>query len=253
MRILLTNDDGFFSPGLRALHDAVRDLGETFIVAPDREQSAASHSISLNRPLRIHEVEPGQFSVDGTPTDCVYLALNHIFQDRPPDLVISGINKGANLGDDVTYSGTVAAAIEATILDVPAFAMSLASRPPFDFGPAARFARSLAVEVAKRGLPKLCLLNVNVPGGVTSSRYRLTRQGKRTYGNKVVEATDPRGRRYYWIGGTEQQHEDIPGSDCNAVFDEKLISITPVNLDLTHYPMLEALRAWSIEGFEPLP
>lgn len=250
MRILLSNDDGVFSEGLRELRAAVMDLGEVIVVAPDREQSAASHSISLNRPLRIQELSPGEYAVDGTPTDAVYLALNHILKDRPPDLVISGINKGPNLGDDVTYSGTVAAAIEATILGVPAFAVSLAARPPFDFGPAARFARALARVVGERGLPKMVLLNVNVPGGVSELKYAITRQGRRSYGNQVVEATDPRGQHYYWIGGTEQQHEDIPGSDCNAVFDDKVVSVTPVRLDLTHEPMVEALRAWRLDGFE---
>ena len=248
MRFLLSNDDGIQSEGLRTLARALAEVGEVFVVAPDRERSAASHAISLHRPLRLHEVADGWWSVDGTPTDCVYLAIHHVLKDRRPDVVVSGINYGANLADDVTYSGTVAAAMEGALLGVPAIAISLVSRDLFDFGPAARFAARLAAQVAERGLPPGMLLNVNVPRDQPRG-YRITRLGKRTYGSAVVENLDPRGRKYYWIGGSETRHVDIPGSDCNAVLDDQLISVTPLHLDLTEYRILEELRSWDVAGF----
>ena len=249
MRVLLSNDDGVHSAGLQALADALSDVAEVFVVAPDREQSAASHAISLHRPLRIVELGPRRWSVDGTPTDCVYVALHHLLKANRPDVCISGINYGPNLGDDVTYSGTVAAAMEATLLGIPSIAVSLVGRERFDFGPAAAFARGLALEVASRGLPKGTLLNVNVPPG-TPGGFAVTRLGKRNYGSSVIENVDPRGRRYYWIGGAETKHEVISGSDCCAVFDANLVSITPLQMDMTEYGMLEPLAGWSVDGFE---
>jgi 5'-nucleotidase len=249
VRLLLSNDDGIASPGLRALREALQDLGEVWVVAPDREQSAASHSISLHRPLRLDKLGEREFAVDGTPTDCVYVALNHLMAKSPPDLVVSGINHGPNLGDDITYSGTVAAAFEAVILGVPAFAVSLVARPPRDFSAAARFSRALAEALAKTRLPRGTLLNVNVPAGA-GERYKITRMGKRSYGNLVEERTDPRGRRYYWIGGDEAQHEGTPGSDCHAIYDEKIISVTPLQLDLTSYALIDELRGWTVGGFQ---
>lgn len=251
MRFLISNDDGIQSEGLKALAEELSAIGEVFVVAPDREQSAKSHAISLHRPLRIREVAERWWSVDGTPTDSVYIALHHLLRERRPDVVVSGINYGANLADDVTYSGTVAAAMEACLLGVPAIAVSLAGRDTFDFGPAARFARGIAAEVAERKLPRGVLLNVNVPE-TEPSGYRVTRLGKRVYGSAVMEQTDPRGRKYYWIGGGESGHEDIAGSDCNAVYDEGLVSVTPLHLDLTAYRSLEGLGSWQIEGFKGL-
>jgi 5'-nucleotidase len=248
-RILVSNDDGYFSDGIVALAEAVSDLGEVWVVAPDREQSAASHAISLHRPLRIKEVRPRWFAVDGTPTDCSYLAINHLLKDRRPTLCVSGVNHGANLADDVTYSGTVAAAMEAALLGVPAIAFSLVTRGPFDFGPAARFAKALVREALARPLPPKMLLNVNIPGGVEPTGYQVTRLGKHTYGFDVVENVDPRGRKYYWIGGSEYAHDDIPGSDCNAVHKDKRISITPLHLDLTHGPQMADLATWDVGGF----
>ncbi|MCI0569885.1 MAG: 5'/3'-nucleotidase SurE [Myxococcaceae bacterium] len=249
-RILVSNDDGHFSEGLKALVDAVSPLGEVWVVAPDREQSAASHSISLHRPLRIKEVRPRWYSVDGTPTDCAYLAVNHILKDARPHLMVSGINHGPNLADDVTYSGTVAAAMECALLGVPSISFSLVSRRHFDFGAAARFARALAGAALERPLPPRMLLSVNVPGDVAEPNgYRVTRLGRHTYGYEVVENTDPRGRKYYWIGGSEYQHDDIPGSDCNAVFNHKAISVTPLHLDLTNHSMLEWMGGWQLPGF----
>ena len=248
MRFLISNDDGIQSEGLRTLARALAKVGEVCVVAPDREQSAASHAISLHRPLRIHEVADCWWSVDGTPTDCVYMAIHHLLKDRPPDVVVSGINYGANVADDVTYSGTVAAAMEGALLGIPAIAVSLAARDHFDFEPAAEFATALAAVVAERRLPRGMLLNVNVPRKPARG-YRITKLGKRSYGSEVVVNVDPRGRKYYWIGGAQSKHEDIPGSDCNAVFGEGLVSVTPLHLDLTEYKLLDEMRSWTIPGF----
>jgi 5'-nucleotidase len=248
-RILVANDDGYASEGLLALVDAMQALGEVWVVAPESEQSAASHAISLHRPLRIRRVRERWYAVDGTPTDCSYVAINHILKDGRPRLMVSGINHGPNMADDVTYSGTVAAAMEATILGVPAIAFSLATRRNFDFGPAARFARSLAAAALKQDLPQNLLLNVNVPPGVEPKGYVVTRLGKHSYGFDVLEKEDPRGRKYYWIGGNEYQHEDIPGSDCNAVLKDALVSVTPLQLDLTHETLREQVATWVLDGF----
>jgi 5'-nucleotidase len=248
--ILISNDDGYRSPGLRALADAMAELGEVWVVAPEQEQSATSRAISIHRPLRIRELGERWFAVDGTPTDCSYLGVHHLMRERRPALMVSGINHGANLADDVTYSGTVAAAMEASLIGVPAIAFSLATRGPFDFAPAARFARSLAESALAQPLPPGILLNVNVPGGGDPRGYKVTRLGKHSYGTEVVEQTDPRGRKYYWIGGNEYQHEDIPGSDCNAVYEERLVSVTPLHLDLTDDAARALVSGWRVPGFE---
>ncbi len=247
--ILVSNDDGHASEGIRNLFEALEPLGEVIVCAPESEQSAASHAISLYRPLRIREIRPRWYAVDGTPTDCSWIGINHILKDRKPTLMVSGINHGPNLADDVTYSGTVAAAMEASILGVPAIAFSLASRGGFDFKPAARFARSLVAAALAQSLPPHMLLNVNVPGGIDPEGYVVTRLGKHSYGSEIVEKLDPRGRKYYWIGGNEYQHEDIPGSDCNVVLRERRVSVTPMHLDLTHHKMRAEVIHWPIEGF----
>ena len=252
-RILVSNDDGHFSEGIRALAEAVSTLGEVWVVAPDREQSASSHALSLFRPLRLEQVRERWYSVDGTPSDCSYLAINHLLRDRRPDLMVSGINHGANLADDVTYSGTVAAAMEATLLGVPSIAFSLVSRGQFDFTHAARFARSLVEVALGKALRPGTLLNVNIPGGVEPRGYAVTNLGKHSYGNDVIEKDDPRGRKYYWIGGTSFSHEDIPGSDCNAVFRERRVSVTPLHLDLTDRRMQDEVKGWTLDGFSREP
>jgi 5'-nucleotidase len=249
-RILVSNDDGYFSEGIQALVDAVSPLGEVWVVAPDREQSAASHAISLHRPLRIKEIRPRWFAVDGTPTDSAYLAINHLLKDDRPQIMVSGINHGSNLADDVTYSGTVAAAMEAALLGVPAIAFSLASSAPFNFAPAARFARSLVTAALEQPLPPRMLLNVNIPGGVEPEGYVITRLGRHSYGYSVVENVDPRGRKYYWIGGTEYAHEDIAGSDCNAVHRDKRVSVTPLHLELTDLNHMADVAGWTLKGFQ---
>ncbi|TMA25193.1 MAG: 5'/3'-nucleotidase SurE [Deltaproteobacteria bacterium] len=248
MRILVSNDDGVEAPGLRALVEALALLGEVVVCAPDREQSATSRSISLHRPLRIEKLPPWgaveRWAVDGTPTDAVYIGLNHVLKARRPDVVASGINRGPNLANDVHYSGTVAAAMEGCVGGVPSFAISQVKGR--DYQHAARFAAALAGQVAKHGLPNGTLLNVNVPRDPTGAQ--ITKIGKRSYLASVVEKLDPRGRAYYWIGGDEQAHENVPGSDCNAVFDRGLISVTPLHLDLTQHALVEELRGWDLPG-----
>jgi 5'-nucleotidase len=249
VRILVSNDDGVEAPGLRALAEALAPLGEVVVCAPDRERSATSRSISLHRPLRLEQRSDWgsieRWAVDGTPTDAVYVGLNHVLKDRRPDLVASGINRGPNLANDVHYSGTVAAAMEGCVGGVASFAISqIKSR---EYANAARFAAALARQIGEHGLPSGTLLNVNVPPGEPAGA-RITRIGRRTYSAAVVEKLDPRGRAYYWIGGDEQAHENVPGSDCNAVFDERLISVTPLHLDLTHEKLVEELSHWDLPG-----
>ena len=249
VRILVSNDDGYMSEGIRLLAEAMEPLGEVWVVAPEMEQSATSHAISIHRPLRLREVRPRWYAVDGTPTDCSYLGVVHVLKDARPAIMVSGINQGPNLADDVTYSGTVAAAMEASLLGVPAIAFSLVSRGRFDFGPAARFAQKFVAAALRNTLPTNLLLNVNVPGGVEPEGYAVTQLGKHSYGLEVVEKTDPRGRKYYWIGGSEYQHDDIPGSDCNAVHREKLVSVTPLHLDLTAHEVRKSVAGWTVEGY----
>lgn len=246
MLILLTNDDGVHSPGLAALNEQLAALGRVVVVAPDRERSAASHSLTLQSPLRAEELSPGWFSVDGTPTDCVNLGIHGLLDERPA-LVISGINRGGNLGDDITYSGTVAAAMEATLMGVPAFAISLEAQifPAAAFAGAACFAARLARMILEHGLPADTLLNVNVPAGHPRG-VRITRQGKRRYSDLVVEKLDPRGRKYYWIGGGEAGFQAIEGTDFHAI-QSGCISITPLHLDLTNYRSFDHLADWNFE------
>jgi 5'-nucleotidase len=240
--ILVSNDDGIHSAGLAALATTLETVGDVIVVAPDREQSACSHALTLHRPLRIDEIGPARFAVDGTPTDCVNLAINAILKDRPA-LLVSGINRGANLGDDVTYSGTVSAAMEGTLLGVPSIAMSLIGRSTFDYAIAADVAARLARFVLAHGLPPDTLLNVNVPQefeGAAPRAVALTRMGRRRYGDAIVEKLDPRGRKYYWIAGEEVPFVAEEGTDFHAVH-QGLISVTPIHLDLTNYRTLDAL------------
>lgn len=246
MAILVSNDDGISSAGLQALVEALEGLDEVWVVAPDRNQSAVSHALTLHRPLRIEPVGERRFAVDGTPTDCINLALNAILPERPR-LVVSGINHGANLGDDVTYSGTVSAAMEATLLGVPGIAVSLVGTDAFDFTAAASFSRALAVVVLEHGLPPDTLLNVNVPPGRADEikGHVLTRQGKRRYSDVIVEKIDPRGKKYYWIGGGEVKIEAGEGTDFSAIH-AGYISVTPLHLDLTNYASLQSLATLKI-------
>lgn len=220
------------------------EIGDAIVVAPDRNRSAVGHALTLDHPLRAEEVKPGVFAVDGTPTDCVNLGI-HDLLDHKPDLVVSGINRGCNLGDDITYSGTVCAALEASLMGLPAFAISLDSSDfkNTDLVIASNFAKQLALKIQQKSLPANTFLNVNVPTG-RSNGVRLTRQGKRHYGENVVCKQDPRGRKYYWIGGSELGFENIPGSDCNAIADG-MISVTPLKANMTHEEVYDEMTHWS--------
>lgn len=249
-RILISNDDGINAMGLIALVRAIEPLGEIWVVAPEHEQSATSHSLSLHRPLRIRQHAERWFGIDGTPADCVYIAINHLMKGAGPVLVLSGINHGPNLADDVIYSGTVAAAMEGCILGVPAIAFSLATRRNFEFAHAAKFAHAVVKTALTSKIPKRMLLNVNVPAYGPVKSYEITRLGRHNYNADVIEKADPRGRLYYWIGGTGYEHLQEPGTDVTAVHDERRASITPLMLDLTEHSFIQPLKAWSLQGFK---
>jgi len=239
-RILVTNDDGYTSEGIQVLADALEGLGEIWIVAPNREQSAVSHALTLDRPLRIERLGERRMSVDGTPTDCVAIAMSNLMEGNGPDLVVSGINFGYNMGADVHYSGTVSAAFEGVILGVPAMAVSLGVGEGLSFHLAAKFACEVAEWILDRGLPHDTLLNVNVPVGMPLG-VKLTRLGERRYTEGVIEETDPRGRKIYWIGGGRPVWEPIPDTDFHEVASG-YVSVTPLHLDMTHSRSLERMR-----------
>ena len=236
MRILVTNDDGVFSEGLKCLAQAMAEIAEVVVVAPDREQSASGHSLTLHRPLRLRRLREHWYSVDGTPTDCVNMAVQGVLKEAPPDLVVSGINYGVNMGDDVTYSGTVSAAFEANMHQLPAVAFSQEVAEGFDFGRCASFAREMVEVLTRDDLPEDLLLNVNFPAAECRG-IRWTRLGKRYYQQSIVEKTDPMGRKYYWIAGSPRW-ENQSGTDHEAV-TEGYASVTPLHLDLTDYRSLE--------------
>jgi 5'-nucleotidase len=239
-RILVTNDDGYRSDGIRALADALRVLGDVVIVAPVEEASAIGHALTLRRPLRLDSVEAGVYSVDGTPTDCVNLAVTQVFKSLP-DLVVSGINKGWNLGDDVTYSGTVAGALEAALLGVPSLAVSLRStRGTYDFTYAADIAATLAEAVLRSPLPARTFLNVNVPKGQPKG-VRVTVQATRNHVTSIAERHDPKGRAYFWIEEGQDAWHAHDRSDYQAVRDG-YVSITPLHPDMTAHHALAAVE-----------
>lgn len=239
MIVLLSNDDGIQSEGLTALETNLGHVGEIYTVAPDRAQSSMSHALTLHRPLRVEELAPRRLAVDGTPVDCVKLSLTGLLPVRP-HLIISGINKGPNLGDDIIYSGTVSAAIEGALLGIPAIAVSLVTFKNFDFRAAAEFTATLVDRIVERGIPPKTLLNVNVPAIPKQDikGWQVTRMGKRHYSETIVERIDPRGGKYYWIGGDDLGFANDAGTDCNAV-NEGYISVTPLQVDLTDYQLLQ--------------
>lgn len=249
MLILVTNDDGVHSQGIIVLAEHLKSLGEVVIVAPDRERSAVSHALTLHAPLRVDELMTGIFAVDGTPTDCVNLAIHGIL-NRKPDLVVSGINRGGNMGDDLTYSGTVAAAMEAMLMGVPALALSLESKRFLaeDFNYSATVAVDLARRVLEEGLPPETFLNINVPEGLPIG-MRLTRQGKRRFSDLIEKKVDPRGRNYYWLGAGQVSFDNVEGTDFAAVM-QGFVSVTPLNLDLTNYRSFRELSTWGLAGAE---
>lgn len=236
--ILVTNDDGVRAPGLRLLAEALAPLGTVAVYAPESQQSAVGHSVSLHKPLRVTALEPGWHMVDGTPTDCVMLAVRHLL-GRRPDLVVSGVNPGANLGDDVTYSGTVAGAFEGMLLGIPAIAVSDVSYRPTHMATAARVGALVARYVLAHGLPADTALSVNVPDTPYDELkgVAITRMGRRDYHDEIVERHDPRGGVYYWIGGDEPSHVRESGTDFEAIEQGK-VSITPLQRDITHHAVL---------------
>ena len=248
MVILVTNDDGIQAPALRHLRDALSDLGRVVIVAPDRDQSATSHALTLYRPFRIERPEPDVYAVDGTPTDCVVVAMHGLI-DETPSLVVSGINHGPNMGEDVFYSGTVAAAIEGALNGLPAIAVSLVAKrtAEVDWAGPARFTRGIVDAVLHHGLRPKSLINVNLPHspGMPIRGTRVTRLGERVYQDALIEKTDPRGRPYYWIGGDEPVWKDDADTDFHAV-SEGYAAVTPLMLDLTDHGALADMAKWHL-------
>lgn len=238
-KILITNDDGINSLGLKELSISLRGLGEIWVVAPDQNRSNSSHGLTLNSPLRLDKVElNGEdrvYTTNGTPSDCVYLFLSHLLENTKVDLVVSGINLGLNVADDISYSGTVGAALEAVLLDVPAIAVSVQSFGKDDLINSTAITRALADKILLEPdlLPPGVFLNVNIPKAAKRGEFKVTTVGRRRYSKHVKAIVDPKGKTHYWIGGEPLQHENIPGSDCNTVFDDQLISITPINVSMT--------------------
>jgi 5'-nucleotidase len=244
--ILITNDDGIHSPGLLALQQALAELGRTIVIAPDMDNSAVSHSLTMNRPLKIHELRKNFYTVNGTPTDCVAIGLKVILNSLP-DLLVSGINAGTNLGDDISYSGTVSAAIEGTMYGVPSMALSVGGELPYDFRAAMQIAACMAGKILQNSLPANTLLNINVPSGSVYKKIRVTRQGRRLWENSIHETLDPRGIKHYWIGGGTAAPD--PGEDTDVhTFACGNVSITPIQLDLTNHTGITYLKEnWHLE------
>lgn len=244
-RILITNDDGYHSEGIIALENALAEIADVYVVAPASEMSGASHSLTLARPLRIRQIDARHWTVDGTPTDCVTLALNRILTaDERPAICVSGINHGPNLGDDATYSGTVAGAMESTILGVPGLAFSLSANRSHDFTESAKVARELTEKALNDGLPPGTLLNINVPKGVPKG-FRVTKQGFKNARPIISEHIDPRGKPYYWIGEARDGfHTDEEGGTDFEAIEDGFVSVTPMRSDLTNYAAIEMLQKW---------
>lgn len=243
---LITNDDGIHSPGIEALQQALSKLGRTIVIAPDRDNSAVSHSLTMNRPLKVVHLRKNFYTIDGTPTDCVAVGLKKILTVRP-DLLVSGINAGANLGDDISYSGTVSAAIEGTMYGIPSMAISVGGEPPYDYRAATRIAMYMAEKILNSSLPGDTLLNINVPSGNIIKKIRVTRQGRRLWENSIHETLDPRGAKHYWIGGGTPVTD--PGEDTDVrTFAEGNVSITPIQLDITNHAGITFLKEnWLVE------
>ena len=244
MRILVSNDDGYFAPGIALLAETLAAIGEVTVVAPERDRSGASNSLTLDRPLSVRRAANGFWFVNGTPTDCVHLAVTGLL-DRLPDCVVSGINHGANMGDDTIYSGTVAAATEGYLLGIPSIAVSLASRSGSHFETAAAVALRMVERLAREPVPQPVLLNVNVPdvGPGALRGEEVTRLGRRHKAEPVVKLQTPRGETAYWIGPAGDAQDAGPGTDFHAVAAGR-VSVTPLQVDLTHHGQLELVRGW---------
>ena len=244
MRILVTNDDGIYSPGLTALAKALSKVGEVWVVAPDRERTAAAHAVTLHKPLRVQQLGTRMYAVSGTPVDCVNLAVLKLLP-APPDLLVSGINRGVNLGDDVLYSGTVSAAMEGTILGIPSMAVSQEGQEHFYFDAGARYAVRIARLIMKEGLPDETLVNLNIPDRPFKSiaGVRVTCLSRRRFHNPIIEKVDPRGRTYYWIAGTRVSWSRSKDADHEAL-EQGVVSLTPIHLDTTNHAVLDRFRTW---------
>jgi 5'-nucleotidase len=244
MRILLSNDDGYFARGLDILAEALRPLAEIVVVAPERNRSGASNSLTLDRPLTVREAHNGFFYVNGTPTDCVHLAVTGLL-DYLPDMIISGINDGANMGDDTIYSGTVAAAMEGYLLDIPSIAVSMSQNNATHFATAAGVVADLVRRHAQTPLPRATLLNINVPDLPPEAirGMRITRLGKRHKAEPVIKTMTPRGEIVYWVGAAGAAQDAGEGTDFHAV-EQGMVSITPLQIDLTHYTQIEQIKGW---------
>ncbi|MGF1753203.1 5'/3'-nucleotidase SurE [Vibrio makurazakiensis] len=243
MKILLSNDDGVHAQGIHALADVLRDLAEIVIVAPDRNRSGASNSLTLEQPLRVQEIEPNTYSVQGTPTDCVHFALNELLKDDMPDLVLSGINHGANLGDDVLYSGTVAAAMEGHFLGVQSIAFSLVGKKHFET--AATIVRQIVEQHLSNPIPTNRLLNINIPDVALSdlAGTQVTRLGARHHAEPMIKQQDPRGHDIFWLGPPGKEQDAGQGTDFYAT-ENRYVSITPLQVDLTAHESLRAMDDW---------
>lgn len=250
-KILITNDDGVFAEGIRTLINAFKDDYDVTVIAPDRERSAIGHSLTFFYPLRLQKLESSEYlkiySSDGTPSDCVLLGIFDIMQERP-DLIISGINHGANMGQDITYSGTVSAAMEGTIHKVPSIAVSLAAFSDLNFAYAAGFAKKLADCAIDKQLPPRTFLNVNVPNVPENEikGYEITKQGVSIYDQKLIRRMDPRGTEYYWISGEVPSGQTDPGTDFESVYKNKKVSITPIQLDMTNFEFMDDMKKWKV-------
>ena len=244
MRILVSNDDGYQAPGIRALAAALGEHGEVTVVAPERDRSGASNSLTLENPIRATVMPDGVIRVDGTPTDCVHLAITGLLEEEP-DIVVSGINAGANMGDDVLYSGTVAAAMEGRFLGLPAIAISMTTHQPKHYDSAARVACELLLRLCRDPLPADTILNVNVPDLPYEklAGFEATRLGHRHKAESVIRAQDPRGRPIYWVGPAGAEQDAGPGTDFHAV-RQGFVSITPIQVDLTRYDALDKVAGW---------
>ena len=246
-RILVTNDDGIHAPGLEALIEIAHQLSkDVWVVAPEANQSGAGHSLSISKPLRAREVSDKKFAIEGTPTDCVLLAVKHLMKDHKPDIVLSGVNRGTNMSDDVTYSGTIAGAMEGCLLGLPsiAFSQAFAYEHPLKWATATAFGADVVRRVLATDLPRNVFINVNFPDVVAASvkGIKVTRQGVRAFGSTIVERIDPRGGPYYWNSYTPGAHEDDPDGDVSAI-RAGYVSVTPLHLDLTHEATRRKLAA----------
>ena len=239
-KIIITNDDGINAAGIKALENILTNVADIYVVAPSQEKSAAGHSLSFNHPLRVNYIDKHHVAVDGTPTDCAMFGFYGLLKRERPALLVSGINHGVNLGDDITYSGTVAAALEGTLLGIPSVAFSMQYGNTINFLLASDFIRHLCKNVIEKGLPQNTFLNVNIPNCRKIAGIEIVRQGKRIYRDKMIKKVDPRGKSYYWLGGKEPGFVKEKGTDFSAI-ENKKIAITPLKFDFTNYDAKEKI------------